>query len=558
MKRVVRVWLLIGGFALLLALVGLVLFSGRHLASLSAPAGFSLFSQSAVALAGVDGNQFYEERCVDVSQYYALGYKNSSLDSHGCQLVSKTPIINLKISYGSSASDYFCQVHLRLGSSFYYCGYSSGYVHCCSKGVPDVKGGFERVLNTCTFVQNDLLVAESFAGGQSITKASLRYPIKSFCRAHPSIVTDDITKTSVTSTNIPQDLIDGKSVSISGSQTLTVFYVIENNYRLPTLCDSGRSLALDVDANTTICKSTLGFTYLCSEGQFDALSGTCVVQPESKTVCAQGRFDVGLGLCVYNPPLQVDCGSNDCFYSVDRDVCSCYVGSEFVCPVGFTLHEPTQSECVASGGSWLLCPQCPVDKVCASDICVPSCDRGTLCVMESPSYVVCVDANATIRDGECVVNGETIVVCPEGQSYNRDNHNCELKPSSITVCNDGSVPVKNSLTGVEECIASPPVFHSCDEGLMYDSSRNVCVESIQAFDPLSNDFVVYKEVQKDCTKDSDCSGIADGLVCNTGTGFCQTPVYLKSSTNYWAIGLGIVVLGLLILLLGKKKTRRRR
>ena len=547
---------LIGGFALLL-LIGIFFFgSGRHLVSLSSPAGLSLFSQEAVGLAGSDGNQFYEERCVDVSQYYAQGYKNSSKDAYGCQLVSKTPIINLKISYGSSASDYFCQVHLKLGSSFYYCGYSSGYVHCCTKGTPDVKGGFERVLNSCVFAQNDLLVAESFAGGQSITKASLRYPMKSFCRAHPSIVTDDVSKTSVTSTNIPQDLVDGKSVSISSSQTLTVFYVIENNYMLPTLCDSGRSLALDVDANATICKSTLGFTYLCSEGQFDALSGTCVVQPESKTVCALGRYDVGLGLCVYNPPLQVDCGSNSCFYSVDRDVCSCYVRSEFVCPDGYSLDAPTQGECLASGDSWELCPQCPVDKICPSDICVPSCDAGTVCVMGSPSYTICDDANATIRDGECVVNGETVIVCPEGQDYNADSHDCELKPDSVAVCDDGAVPVKNSLTGVLECIASPPVFHSCPSGSIYDAGKDSCVESIQAYDPLNDSFIIYREVYKGCSADSECQAIADALVCNTATGYCQTPVYMKSSTNWLAWIFGFIIVLLVFFLFFRKKTRR--
>ena len=97
-------------------------------------------------------------------------------------------------------------------------------------------------MNYCTYDQNDLLVAETFSGGKTIDKFDLRYPMKTICRGHPTIITEDNTKTSYTSTNVPQDLLDGKSVSISSSQTMTIFYVIENNANLPPLNLSPKTL----------------------------------------------------------------------------------------------------------------------------------------------------------------------------------------------------------------------------------------------------------------------------------------------------------------------------
>jgi hypothetical protein len=518
----------------------------------------ALFSQSTLGSTGSDS--YYEERCIDVSQYYVQGYTNLRLDSHGCQIVGLSMVTG----------------YMDLGQNVYgnceYQSYRSGGSPSCPSGnyntkwgcvecryyTVDERGGFERVLNYCTYAQNDLLVAESFAGGQSITKTSLRYPMKSFCRGHPSIVTDDGLKTSVTSTNIPQDLIDGKSVTISSGQTLTVFYIIENNANLPTICSPDSNLALDVN-NTAVCKSTLGFTYLCSEGQFDALTGTCVVQPESKTLCAQGRFDTVSGMCIYNPPVQVDCGSSDCFYSVDRDVCSCAVREEFTCNAGFTLYEPSQSECT---GTWELCPQCPVDKICSTDICEARCSVGQKCVWANPLAHDCLDANATIHsDGTCTIDGQTIIVCPTDSKFNHQTNLCEFAPESITVCAEGSTMTTNSLTGVSECIVSaPPIFHDCgvDEVL----SNGSCVKQVIVYVPQTNNVTIYSQVNKGCQGDSDCVKIADSYKCNVPVGVCQTQIY--SPTNYTpvyvAIGIVVVIGSLSFVfsrMLYKKKGRKR-
>jgi hypothetical protein len=552
--------------------------SSKLLSLNNSPPAFSasLVQQSVVGGTVSDGNSYYEERCIDITQYLSQGYVKSSVDSHGCQLVQKQ-FVSATVSIGNfpnGCSNGCCHGSNSVPSNSYCTSRLGGdWTATCDSRLPtdnsyknvncvqysyDVKGGFEQVLNTCSFAQNDLLVGESFAGGQSITKASLRYPIKSFCRAHPSIITDDVLKSSITSTNVPQDLIDGKTVTIGASQTLTVFYVIENNFNLPTICDSSKNLALDVN-NSAVCKSTLGFTYLCSQGQFDALTGTCVVQPESQTLCAQGRYDVQKNLCIYNPPVQVDCGSNDCFYSVDRNICSCYVASQDTCPSGYTLHKPSQSECVENNDTWLLCPQCPVDKVCSSDICVASCDKGTVCTFESPSHIVCDNANATIHaDGTCTINGTTITVCPQGQTYNDVTNNCELKPDSVDVCSDGSQPQVNVLTGVKECVRTPQSYLDCGENLTFSNGK--CVYSVEVYNPVNQTFIQYQEVYKGCTADSECNGITAGLTCNTPSGYCQTPIVVQKP-DYTGIIItiiiAVIVIAIIFIMSRTKRGRRK-
>jgi hypothetical protein len=526
--------------------------------------GRVLFSQS--TLGSSSGDSYYEERCIDVSQYYSQGYSNSGTDVKGCQLVSKT--LHTAVMYcgcycGTSPSGLgrcgvpysnagiICQRNL---GSYYTGDYSSSEIFECYIPQVDSKGGFERVLNYCTYAQNDLLVAESFAGGQSIDKFSLRYPMKSFCRGHPSIVTDDALKQSVTSTNIPQDLIDGKSVSIGSGQTLTVFYIIENNANLPTICSPDSNLALDV-SNPAVCKSTLGFTYLCSEGQFDALSGTCVVQPESKTLCSEGRYDVNSGLCIFNPPLQVDCGANNCFYSVDRNVCSCSVKDEFVCDLGFSLFEPSQSECVALGGSWQSCPQCPVDKICSTDICEPRCDSGQKCVYANPLVHDCEKANASIIKGQCIIDGRTLTLCPPSTTYNSDTELCQFTPDVVQVCPNGSSIVKNSLTQVDECIANPVSFIDCGNDEVFSNGK--CLKQITVYVPQNDSVIIYQQINRNCRSDSDCNTSSTlGLTCNKANGYCQSPIYYK--TNYTPVYISVGVAGLSLMFIFRKKKGKRK
>ena len=418
------------------------------------------------------GNQYYEERCIDTEQYESDGYKLDHIDENGCRVVTKKIAVSkMKGSYSGSScwsNDLAKSGNKYCPTGFTGCGCYSSYSNKCCAYSLDYKGGTERVINTCQFDPNDLLAGETFAGGKSIDKYSTRYPIKSFCKAHPAIFTDNANRQSITSTNVYDDLVEGKSVTVAEGQTLTLFYVMENNGNLPTICSSDNNQALNVNTENT-CLSTLGFSYFCSEGQFDALTGTCVIQAESELLCEQGRYDVSLGKCIYNPPVQADCGSAGCFYSVDRDICVCYAKDEFNCPEGFRLVQPTSiEECKAERGVWDLCPQCPADKVCPDSICEARCSVGQTCVWDSPLIQKCNDAYAEIVDGECVIyeDGQVVTTCPEGTIL-RDN---ACYRDGVIQC-----PDEFDQVGVE-CIKQidGEVVTVCPDGLEYNDDEGYC------------------------------------------------------------------------------------
>ena len=550
-RRKVLLVLFIVFLALILFSLGGSLFSvgGGDSSSLtnyySGSSSVGLFSVGGDFAGG--GDVYYEERCVDVVPYIADGYYSSGSDENGCPLVTKRlwvdgSDVRINTRCNNRLKTMHCHERVSPSHSFKECD-GSRYIYCA---VPysDVKGGLERVANSCSYDVGDMLVAETFNAGQVIDKFDLRYPLKGFCRGHPVVITDGDTLTSYTSTDVQQSLINGDSVTVGSSETMTVLYIIQNNFDLPISCGSGDNLALDVDSNFTvdngICKSTLGFSYVCSEGVFDASSGVCVVQPSSATVCDQGRYDVGLDRCVYNPPLQVDCGSNNCYYDLDRDVCSCFSPSEFNCPEGFTFKQPvSELECSAISGVWSLCPACPSDQICPESMCVPSCDRGQVCEFVSGLVAECManDYYDLSFRGICKVYSDSdmtdeiseYAVCGEGMSYNADGEVCELNPTVTNVCADGSTPQEDNFGGLE-CIVIPETFYDCGEDLFYDMGLDRCVPSSSLF--VDGVFVPYDEVRSYCADDSVCQAISSELICDVSSGVCHTDLSGFDATSF--------------------------
>lgn len=539
--------------------------------------GFLSVTSTAQPVSTSNGDIYYVDVCEDVSPYYSQGYVFLRKDSDGCDIAGSPYIASSQdigqrigsfcyggnyLSCGSGCSTRNDVCASTLGSSWSgSCGSTPSNnqfktVICNLQAYKEV-GGMKRIINKCNYDANDILVAESFVGQTTITKSSTRYPIKQFCNAHPAVVTIDSLKQSQTSTNVYQTIIDGGSVNVPMGETITLFYAIENNKNLPTICDSTQNLALDVNANITVCKSTLAFTYLCSEGIFDAKTGTCVVQPGVKQICEQGRYDVGLDACVYNPPIQYDCGSDACFYSVDRNVCSCQAKEEFSCDEGFTLFKPSQTQCADNGGVWQTCPQCPVGEICPTSICEPRCSIGVACQYDSPLIKQCTNANATIVNGKCVVYVEeqpqVVSVCPSETKYNKELNICEKSYQTQEVCADGTTPTTNIITGAKECVVSADKFVSCPASQVYDQSTSRCVDSIQVT-TTNGAPVLYQEVRNGCTSDFSCS---DGLVCNEELQICQTP--FKVGTNWSFIGkLSLLLIGLaLVMTLLLRKMRHR-
>lgn len=514
---------------------------------------------------GGNGDNYYEYRCLDVSSYKAQGYTFNKYDEHGCEIVGKSIYSGTSMLYegqecacykGCSGGSSNC---LNIGSNWQRIA-CDGISAICGLYIMDYKGGYERVMNTCQFDQNDLLGAESFIGGQTITKFSTRYPIKGFCKAHPAIFTDDAKKESITSTIVYDKLINGESVAIPTGQTLTLFYILENNYYLPTKCTSSNNLAIDLN-NTNICKSTLGFTYICSVGQFDWASGTCVVQPDSSLKCEKGRYDTLTDKCIYNPPIQVDCGA-DKYYSIVKDACIETPMTKYECPEGFMLSQPkTQQEC---NGVWYECPQCPKDKVCPSGTCIPQCSIGQTCVL-NPSIILgslhCIEITSS---GICIQSdGEEIEICGSNMDWDNGLKACIMNPTTKLICKDGSMPVKNTLTGVLECLSEVSKYISCPVGEVYDMTQGKCVGQISVYDQKTGNFITYRMLDIDCKSDADCSPYGDDLSCNPDDGVCYSNLFTNTVfvdktvfvNNGNGMGLGwlsitgLVAIGLLLFIM---------
>lgn len=513
------------------------------------PLSIFTFVSSLSVITDLDGNQYYEIRCEDVSQYKAQGYIIKGVDLDGCELVQRkavvtelmVPTVTANCEAGTSTSypEWACNSAFNGGKNIekpWDTEYNKGQLYWMNgdivkggacrhfdsgRGVKemcaiydyDIRGGMVQVVNTCPFEQNDLLAAETFDSGSSITKFSLRYPVKAFCNAHPAIITDDNSLTSTTSTNIYQNLEDGKTFVVPQGQTMTLFYIIENNANLPTICDATKNLALDLEnSEAGVCKSTLGFAYFCSEGQFDARAGLCVVQPESFTKCEKGRFDVVSGTCVYNPPIQVDCQREGAYYSVDRDECIYNPITEYNCPANFVFEEPMNNiQCQEVNGVWDECPQCLNGQICEQNICVPSCSKGQKCVWRSPSIDMCLSyENSTISTGgrcEYLDENGTIqkfYVCSDNLKYDSIRQVCVGLPISKLICDNNLQVAFSPITGKEECVISEMSFMNCPEGTTF--SMNKCVSMMAVYNPITgeieylsaeeiNDFYIqaYKE-----------------------------------------------------------------
>ncbi len=570
----------------------------------------------------IDGNQYLEKRCQDVDEFKEQGYRLQKVTDEGCERVKKelkgsvVDTGSLRYCYTDNMNfktraqkDGICEERLGNGWRYDSCRKKPGYVYpkflWCYYPQIDYQGGLITVVNTCDLDQNDLLAGETFSGGRSITKYDLRYPAKGFCKAHPAIFTDDKEKKTITSTTVYQMLQDGEDVVIPQGQTLTLFYIMENNYNLPTICDSSKNQALNLKTNQT-CLSTTGMVYLCSEGTFDALSGTCVVQAD--TPCDPGyRYDVEMKKCIRNAPKQVACDPG-CFYSVDRDACICYAEKEYLCDEGEVLVEPeTEQECDDVGGVWDICPQCPDDKVCNSDLCEPRCSKGQRC-QEKVEQDLCSEPRKVSRSGMCTKLGDPVddceggvllndgcyinnqLQCPFGYSeyenacleelweidlcpfedewYNQETDSCEGVPAEEMRCSDGSTPTRNGITGRLECPEGLPEYKICEADKVYSKSEGKCVPEISVYDPDRDEFVLYKEIFKDCESDAECYDIDDSLVCNEESGFCHTDVRsMKTqiaqqeqliSQMQLVIFIMILIIGVVIMILSKKNKKRRR
>lgn len=531
--------------------------------------GALTFSTTNVVTVSTGGDSFYECRCEDVSSYLASGYTFIRNDSKkqcpsfncpvvGAPTITATQDIGQRVgSHCFSGSYNQCGSSCRtsndicaatLGASWSGgCGSSPSNsqfktVQCNLNGYTE-KGGVILVQNTCKYEPGDLLASQDFTGSIVIDKFSTTYPIKGFCAAQPSILLDENTKASTSTNSIAQTLIDGGKVALTAGQKLRLVYIMQNNKFLPTVCDSTKNLALDVGSpNVTVCQSTLTFATFCDGIYKD---GLCITE---KTDC-DGTLQYetnGNAVCVKRVPVQYDFGNNSCVYDVDRDVGSCLVPQINTCKVaGYSLFEPSQSECSALNGQWQTCPQCPAGRICPTDICHAQCSIGVGCIADSPGAAVCTQSNGTINaKGVCqyVQANKTYSfnICPSGQTpAKQEGGDWECKDDAEVV--DGCEATINPLTGQKECLALATKAKQCEANEVLDQSTGKCSPSILVSTQNSLP-IIYQEARLGCTNDFGCG---DGLVCEDS--ICRTPI--KVGTDWQTVGKFVLIVLVLITIL---------
>lgn len=539
--------------------------------------GFLSFS----AVGATNWNQYVEGRCIDTTQYLSQGYSFSRVDSANCTIVKKAVLVasvdigrTSHCKSGVSTNRNFCTESLGSAWSSYDCNYNCGK-RCswgntiCQQFKDEEKGGWENVISTCAIDTGDVIVAESFTGGSSLTKFTTRYPPKAFCYSLPAILT---TPGEVRNTNsLYVDIQDAKTITVPSDSVLTIFYATELNSYLPTTCDPAKGLAVNV--NTGRCVPTSAFAYICN-GNLNPTTGECITQDQSACEKNGGFYNTLTGICSVVAPKNVACVDEngsillDAFYSIDRNSCVRYTQDVFKCDDGYKFIQPeSESQCSSVGGVWEACPQCASDKVCSSTVCQPRCSKGLVCVSET------TECDGKINDkGQCVIEIGTVVdnvcddydgrivdgvcytftpICNGDEIWNKAEKRCEKDATKSVVCPDGSAPVNGLLSGTTECLDSQALSYvkTCsDPKQIYSFEQNDCVDAIKTYDPVTQEFFDFKASYTGCFTDSSCG---EGNSCQDG--ICYSSKFVKDNSAYLWVAIGVLVILLLFALLVKRK-----
>ena len=440
-------------------------------------------------------DEYVEYRCEDTTSYKANGYTFSSTDEHGCEIVQKF-ITDLAGKCNMGCEPGGCA--WNPGSCLCACGpsyggWSQGVIDSscdfsCPVGHTDYRGGWKSIVTTCTYDAGDLIVVESFTGGQTITRSSTRYPIKGFCKAHPAIITDAITRTSSTSTVVYDQLLNNSPITIGTTQTLTLFYIIENNYQLPTYCSQGTAVSVNTCTQTggvweCSCVPSLGIVYACSQGLYDPALGLCVVQPES--TCSLGRLERhtnGTYYCVWNPPIQADCTpyGPTAYFSVNLNKCIYTPQIQYNCTIG--TYNDVVGKCIYTP---LANGSCPDDRFTREYI-----NSQLVCTISPLIWYNCTGGGTySSSTGKCTqaVN-KTEYICPGVLSA--DKLTCYINPPIV---GSNLCPVNTTYEhtlGV--CIMNPST--QCPTNMTYDAATKTCMPSTGSLFEKYKIFIIFGAV----------------------------------------------------------------
>ncbi len=347
---------------------------------------------------------------------------------------------------------------------------------------------------------NQLVVMESFSGGSTISKTSTRYPVILWGGEILPAIVIDASDNSVSTSEAIYDQLEAGTIQVPYNQVYSLFYVIENNYQLPTICNV-------VDVDTGLCAQVNpGIVTACSEGQFDPSLGLCVVQPESIAICpAGGYFDVVQAVCIFHPPLQAVCEQG--IYNVNTEMCEYYPDEEYVCDYGF-VYNSNIGKCVAYPLHQINCPggyayDAVIDKCVRYPVEQIICPTGTTynfntdrCEYTPPSAYVCqIGFTYNSFTGKCELRPAEQIICGVG-TYNEITNTCVYEPQVSAVCEIGILTAIGN--GNYACVYTPEAITNCPTGTTYDIVLDKCVS--------------YPDVSEECPT---------GTTYNPATGLCE-------------------------------------
>ena len=300
----------------------------------------------------------------------------------------------------------------------------------------------------CQFEPGELLAMESFGANQDVSLFSTRYEVQRFCLDHPAILTDASEGGSTASTEILRELNNGKVISTTDDQTLTLFYILKNDGSITASCAEKA-----YDVNTQQCVTPQGIVQICSQGVFDPNTGTCVVTPGVEQLCPEGgRFDAQLAKCVYNPPIQYICDGLGTYSAI---IGKCEYSLEgATCPSGTTKEG---SVCVSAPIAQILCPAYyaydSLDKKCVrhnvtAEQCAGTYDAtNDICKVSIISDVVCAKGILSSDNMFCIYDADTSTQCPGEWSLGV----CKTEPKYDVLCPGGWTVANGKL----ECYLTP-------------------------------------------------------------------------------------------------------
>ncbi len=402
-------------------------------------------------------DNYYRDSCMNFVGYH---------DSEAVLALRICPSGEDKVSFGIRFSEKFATTP--------YCG----------NGICDAGETFSTCIIDCgaeyrmKLQPNELLAMETFAGGATISKTSTRYPVVVFSHITPAIIMDAMDNAIIVDkdNDIYQRLDSGETIRVPEHQTYSLFYIIENNYQLPAVCDV-------VDVDTGQCAQiSPGVVTVCTEGQFDPKLGLCVTQPTSKIICTVGRYDTAQAVCIWNPPLQAVCGAGST-YDPDTQKCYYYPEKQAICAAGYD-YDSKSGKCLRYPEKQINCPagyayDMTTDKCIKYPLSQIICTAGTTfnpqtqkCEYTPPSAYTCIigfSYNSDTKRCEKFIN-DTNVICGEKEAvYDPKKGTCIRTLAADVICDMGIL-----LPDKSACIYTPDTKVICTKGI-YAEDIDKCI-----------------------------------------------------------------------------------